>query len=89
MLLNKKGYILYDGLMSIIILSTTMLFFNQLFIVNNKIKIASDTKIEIMNKMRYGIDNNYYQGIVDSVELAIEGTNYCGILQNEKICIEK
>ena len=42
---NNKGFILYDALISFIVLSTTFMFFNQMILINSKNTI--DTNIEI------------------------------------------
>lgn len=89
MRLNNSGYILYDGIVSIILLSTTILFFNQIFVINSKINIKTQHEMQVINSIYWGIDNNFYQGKFNDVRLYGNNNQYCGVLDESQICIKK
>lgn len=85
---NKKGFVLYDALVSLMLLAGTILFFNQLFVINSKANIQYQLKNEIINSLYYRIDHpeaTDYNG----VSFSVVDAQLCGTKDNEKVCISQ
>ena len=87
MLFNKKGFVLYDGIVSLLLLSSTMIFFNQVIVINNKLENENNNQRKIINNMYYAIDQNYPITIINGVKFYYKLNEYCGIYENQEICI--
>ena len=89
MLLNKKGFILYDAIVSFMLLSSTLIFFNQIIYINSQFDIKNDNKQQIINQLYKKIDNKDIVYDTKGVTIIIEEKKYCGVKDEQKICIFK
>lgn len=88
LLSNKKGFVLYDALVSLMLLAGTIIFLNQIFVINSKANIKYQLKNEVINGLYYRIDHPEaldYNG----VSFSVESNQLCGTKDNEKVCISQ
>lgn len=85
---SNKAYILYDGIISILLLATTMVFFNQTFNINAKLNHKANIQGELISALYYKIDNpdsTEFKG----VKIEDADKEICALKADEKICINK
>jgi len=86
--LNNKGFILYDALVSFMLLSTTFIFFNQMILINSKNTIDTNIHLEGLNLIRKAINLEVDYLEEDGFIVNKEGDKYCAINIKKTICIE-
>lgn len=89
MISSKKAFVLYDAIVSIVLLTGSVLFFNQVFVINSQQNIKAQEKSIVINALYYGVDKNYATTKYNDVDLFIEKGEYCGQKGEIKICIIK
>lgn len=91
-MLNKNAFILYDALLSFMLLSSMILLFNKLLVVDikNRQKVTED--INGINYLREGIYNKYEIIKNDEYETILKGDEYCVVShKNSKtiMCVKR
>ena len=87
MISDKKGFVLYDAIVSLMLLTSTMIFFNQVIVINNNLENSNNNQRKIINNMYYAIDHNYPISNINGVNFYFKLNKYCGIYENQEICI--
>ena len=86
-MLNNKGFILYDALVSFILLSTTFMFFNQMILITSKNTIDTNIQLEGLNLIRKTINLQLDYLEQDGFIISKEGDKYCAKHIKKTICI--
>mgnify|MGYP007132592436 FL=1 len=86
-MLNNKGFILYDALVSFILLSTTFMFFNQMILINSKNTIDTNIQLEGLNLIRKTINLELDYLEQDGFIISKKGDKYCAKHIKKTICL--
>ena len=85
---NKNGFILYDALVSFILLSSIILFINKMILINNEFEAKVTQDYDAINYLRENIYNENESNTKDDMQFKNKSNEVCVIYERE-ICVKK
>lgn len=85
---NNKAFILLDALCSFMLLSSSIIFFNQMIYINNQQTLKITNQITALNILRENMYDDYKVTKTEEFETFIKGNKYCCNYKNEQVCID-
>ena len=91
--MNKKnGFILYDALLSFLLISSTMLLLNEMVMINHQMTLNIHKQTKAINLLRDGIYQGFPELNSNDIYTNNQGGKYCVTYQTNKenkYCIQK